>query len=80
MKKTSSTGNIYDFNISPQISQMKERFSMKSSNIYEKRKSKEPKKLRLLFSQNFEGNKPPSPTPQSTKFASRTLTSKNQSQ
>ena len=79
MKKTSSTGNIYDFNISPQLSQMKERFSMKSSNIYEKRKSKEHKNLRLLFSQNFEGNKPPSPTPQSTKFASRTLTSKNQS-
>ena len=79
MKKISSTGNIYDFNISPQISQMKERFSMKSSNIYEKRRSKDPKKLRLLFSQNFEGNKAPSPTPQSTKFASRTLTSKNQS-
>ena len=79
MKKTSSTGNIYDFNISPQISQMKERFSLKTSKMFEKQNSKEPKKLRLLFSQNFEGNKPQSPTPQTTKLGSRTLTSKNQS-
>ena len=80
MKKTSSTGNIYDFNLSPQINQMKERFSLRSTKNYEKQNSKDQKRLRLLFAPNFEGNKPPSPTPQSTKLGSRTLTTKNHSQ
>ena len=80
MKKTSSTGNIYDFNLSPQINQMKERFSLKSAKNYKKQNCKDPKRLRLLFVPNLEGNKPPSPTPQSTKLGSRTLTTKNHSQ
>ena len=80
MKKTSSTGNIYDYNLSPQINQMKERFSLKTTKNYEKQNSKDSKKLRLLFAPNFEGNKLPSPTPQTTKIGSRTLTSKNHSQ
>jgi len=81
--KTSSTGNIYDFNISPQISQMKERFSIKSTINFERQNSKEPKKLKLLFNNNnYIGDKPPSPspTPKTTKISNRILTSKNNPQ
>ena len=50
MEKHSSTGNIYDFNISPQYNQMKERFSINSFKNYNRPNSK---KLRLLFTSNL---------------------------
>ena len=83
MIKTSSTGNIYDFNISPQIIQMKERFSIKSNINFERQNSKEPKKLKLLFNNNnYIGDKPPSPspTPKTTKIFKHIFTSKNNPQ
>ena len=82
MKKTSSTGNIYDFNMSPQINQMKERFSIKSTTNYERQNSKESKKLKLLFNSNFYGDRPssPCPTPQTSQLPIRAITTKNHPQ
>ena len=77
MKKHSSTGNIYDFNISPQYNQMKERFSINSSKNYDRQNSK---KLRLLFTSNFDINRLPSPSPQTTKISNYSLSSKNHPQ
>ena len=67
MRKTSSTGNIYDFNIFPQYNQMKERFSLKSNKNFEQKDSKF---LRLLFTKNNDKIKPSSPTSHHSKFFS----------
>ena len=80
MKKHSSTGNIYDYNIPPQYNQMKERFSINSTQNLVRQNSKDSKKLKLLFTSNFDRNKLPSPSPQTTKMTNHTLTSKNQPQ
>ena len=82
MKKISSTGNIYDFNLSPQFSQMKERFSINSTKNYENQNPKNLKKLRLLYSpSNLEGNnKPLSAFSKTTKIAKQILTTQNQPQ
>ena len=80
MRKTSSTGNIYDFNISPKYNQMKERFSLRSSKNFERKNSKDSKILRFLFSKNYDRIKPSSPTPHNTKFFNQDNSTNNHPQ
>ena len=68
MRKTSSTENIYDFNISPKYNQMKERFSLRSTKNFERKNSKDSKILRFLFTKNYDRIKPSSPNPHNNKF------------
>ena len=56
---------------------MKERFSINSSKNYDRQNSK---KLRLLFTSNFDINRLPSPSSQTTKISNYSLTSKNHPQ
>ena len=76
MRKTSSTGNIYDSNKSPQFNQMRERFSLRgSSKKFVRQNSKDQKQLKLLFAPNYSSDKLVSS--QTTRLTNQTLPSKN---